>query len=165
MKKLILVRHAKSDWGHDGLKDIDRPINQRGYNDAYDMSNWFGEHHDKPDMIVTSDATRALSTALIFSRLFEFGAAKVLMVPEIYESDVKTLKACIAALDNKANSVMLFGHNPGLTNLANELCADMDFDNIPTTGMVAIQFDVKAWKDVVNTQGKTIFYRYPKEFK
>ncbi len=165
MKRLIIVRHAKSDWGHEGLKDIDRPLNQRGYRDAYDMANWYSERYDKPDLIVTSDATRALSTAFIFARVMEIPSGTVSVKPEIYEANTEKLRSVISNLPDTANTVMLFGHNPGLTNFANAMCEDLDFDNVPTTGVLALDLNTKSWKDSGSIQGKTVFYKYPKEFK
>jgi len=165
MKKLIIVRHSKSDWGFEGLSDIDRPLNQRGYRDAYDMSNWYGENNDKPDAIYTSSATRALSTAFIFARLLEIKQERFYIIPEIYESTMATLKKIISMIPDNLHTVLLFGHNPGLTNLANELCIDLEFDNIPTTGMVALQFETASWKNLTLNPGKLTFYKYPKEFK
>lgn len=77
MKELILVRHAKSDWGSEVLKDIDRPLNERGYRDAYFMSNWFVKEKAKPQVIVSSSATRALSTAMIFARIMDADVKKI----------------------------------------------------------------------------------------
>lgn len=165
MKQLIIVRHAKSDWGSEGLKDIDRPLNERGYMDANAMSEWFFAKHEVPKKFITSDATRALSTAFLFARAMDFPTAEIVIEPKIYESDTNTLKQVIASIDNSLEYVILFGHNPGLTNLVNELASDLFFDNIPTCGMVSLMFDVKNWKDVVTGKGKVTFHQFPKEFK
>lgn len=165
MKQLIIVRHAKSDWGDETLKDIDRPLNERGYSDAYLLSNWFYTHHELPNLIVSSDATRALSTAMIFTRALGIPSERMLIESKIYESTADTLKKVIKGFDDAANCVMLFGHNPGITNLVNEFSNDLFFDNIPTCGMISFQFDIKSWSDIGAKKGQVMFQQFPKEYK
>jgi phosphohistidine phosphatase len=164
MKKLYIVRHAKSDWGNDDLKDIDRPLNSRGYGDAYHMSKKFLDKRGVPDLLVASPAIRSLSTALIFARTFAYEEHKILMKEGIYESTHKVLQKTIAAIHNDFGTVMLFGHNPGLTNLFNEV-SDSFIDNIPTCGIIGIEFNSPYWKDILSSKGNTIYTDFPKEFK
>src|SRR3954469_4815864 len=103
MKQLIFVRHAKSDWGNEYLKDIDRYLTDRGYNDAYFLSEWFNKNHSVPDKIIASTATRALSTALIFARTMDFNMACFQLEKEIYEGSVETLMQIIREQDNSKN--------------------------------------------------------------
>lgn len=165
MKKLILIRHAKSDWGTEGLKDIDRPLNDRGYSDAYMLSEWFFAHQDVPKLFVSSDATRALNTALIFARNLNYPVGEIQIEPEIYEAPPNKIKAIISTIDNQHDSVVLFGHNPGFTNVVNELTDDLFFENIPTCGIIALDFNVDAWQKAIQTKGKINFHKFPKEFK
>ncbi len=164
MKTLTLVRHAKSDWGHDGLLDIDRPLNQRGYTDAYVMSNWFASTEKKEFLMVSSPAVRAISTAFIFARALKIDANLVKVTPHIYESTSSVLKTLISEFPNTNNSVLLFGHNPGITNLCNELNGDLFFDNVPTCGVIQLQFTVNTWQEVPNANGKIAFHKFPKLF-
>jgi phosphohistidine phosphatase len=164
MKQLILVRHAKSEWGEEWLKDIDRPLSERGYRDAYILSEWFFKNHEIPKKLISSDATRALSTALIFARSFNYPANEIKVDPKIYECNVKTFKEIISQIENSLEYVMMFGHNPGITNLVNELNDGLDFDNIPTCGIISIQFDIKSWKDIHTKKGKINIQQFPKEF-
>jgi phosphohistidine phosphatase len=174
MKLLYLVRHAKSDWGDESLKDIDRPLSDRGYKAAYEMSDWLIKKHTAPQLIISSDATRALSTAMIFARTMDHPTNEITILPQVYESTAKTLLDVIRQIDDKKESAAIFCHNPGITNLANEL-SEMFFDNLPTCAVVAYEFDVKHWKDVASKtarpdehpfgRGKLLFYQFPKEFK
>ena len=91
MKTLYLVRHAKSDWGNENLKDIDRPLNQRGYNDAYLLSKQFAKEQTHPELIITSSATRAYSTCAIFARALNYKESTILLVPQIYEAPVDSI--------------------------------------------------------------------------
>ncbi len=164
MKEVILIRHAKSDWGHEFLKDVDRPLNERGYLDAYLQSEWFALNHAPPDHIVTSSATRALSTAFIFARQMQLERDHIILEPGIYESSAENLLSIIQGQARSADRIMMFGHNPGFTNLCNELSEDTYFDNIPTCGIVSLVFD-KQWKNIQHKTGKLNFYRFPKDFK
>lgn len=166
MKKLVLVRHAKSDWGNEGLKDIDRPLAERGYEDAYAMSKWFKENQAVPDLLVSSPAARALNTALIFSREFGIKESAIKIEEKIYESNSGIWLKIISQLDNKFNNIMLFGHNPTMTNLANELNTDLLFDNAPTCSIISLGLEIKDWKDIVTKkEGKLLNYKFPKSFK
>ncbi len=164
MKTLYIVRHAKSDWGDEALRDIDRHLNPRGYSDAYFMSKLFMQHYTVPELMVSSPAIRAFSTALIFARTFKYPEHSIVIKEEIYEAGTDTLKQSILAFDNNKSSVMLFGHNPGLSNLFNEI-SDSCIDSLPTCAIVGISFDVKNWNEINKTEGKTLFTDFPKEFK
>lgn len=162
MKTLTLIRHAKSDWGHEGLMDIDRPLNQRGYTDAYGLSKWMAVQQNKPDTFVSSAAIRAISTAFIFARALHVKESEIRIEPSIYESSLDTLYHIVCHLPETSNSIALFGHNPGITNLSNHLTDDMFFENVPTCGIVQIAFEVNEWRQV--DKGRVIMYKYPKQF-
>ena len=166
MKKITIVRHAKSDWGIESLKDIDRHLNERGYSDAYSMSDWFRNMQPLPDAMVSSPAVRAISTAFIFARAFERAENSIIISPELYEATPGPIKKVIAGLNDKANSVMLFGHNPGLTNFANETCSEMYFENIPTCGIVTMELEISSWQQILtNGKGHMLNYKFPKSFR
>jgi phosphohistidine phosphatase len=165
MKQIIFVRHAKSDWGNEFLKDIDRPLNDQGYTDAYFLSNWFLKNQKSPDLILSSPATRALNTALIFSRSLEFDMSNFYLTEEIYESSVDTLIELIKKQDDSKNRLMLFGHNPAITNISNQLAEDLFFDNVPTCGMVALHFSISSWRELSPKKGVLDFYQFPKDFR
>ncbi len=164
MKQLYLVRHAKSDWGDDSLRDIDRPLNARGYSAAYLMSEWFIKKYKAPESFICSDAIRALSTAMIFARNMEYPTNDITVLPQVYESTAKTLRDVINQIEDRYQSAVIFCHNPGITNLANEL-GDLFFDDLPTCALVALEFGINSWKDAGKDKGKVLFYQFPKEFK
>ncbi len=166
MKELILVRHAKSDWTNESIKDIDRPLGERGYQDAYMLSKWYKEEMGLPDQIVSSPATRALNTAFIFARTFGMPEREILIDENLYESFVKSYLKSISQINNKVNRLMVFGHNPMLTELSNELNKDLLFDNVPTCGIIKIGFEIKDWKDILDKkEGKLLMNKFPKSFK
>jgi phosphohistidine phosphatase len=165
IKELILVRHAKSDWGNEFLKDVDRHLSERGYNDAYLMSEWYLKNKKAPALILSSPATRALNTALIFSRALDLSARQLILEPIIYESTANKLLSVIHDQQDDINSVMMFGHNPSFTNICNELSEDMFFDNVPTSGIVSFSFGVNRWKDIIPKKGKLNYHQFPKDFR
>lgn len=165
MKELILIRHAKSDWGNENLKDIDRHLSERGYSDAYALSAWYLKEQPLPDLILTSTAIRALNTALIFARALAFNMADFVIDETIYESTVTNLLQVIKEQENKKKSIMLFGHNPGITNLFNTLCTDDFFEAIPTCGIVKINFEINSWQEISNQNSKFSFCQFPKNYK
>lgn len=165
MKQLTIVRHAKSDWGDEFLKDVDRPLNHKGYLDAYYSSNWFYSKHSLPDVIISSAATRALNTALIFARAFDFNMSNFILNPSLFESTLTNLMTVISNINETYSSAMIFGHNPTFTNICNELTEDLFFDNLPTCGIVSLKLEIKNWKEVAPKKGKINFYQFPKEFK
>ena len=162
MKTLFLVRHAKSDWSTEELSDIDRPLNARGFRDAHTMSKRFTSENKIPDIIFSSPATRAISTALIFCRNLNYALEKFKVDEKIYESNIETMLNIIAQIDDRHESAMIFGHNPVTTQLANALC-NAGIDNVPTCGIISVQFDVFAWMNTRASGAKLISFDYPKK--
>lgn len=166
MKELILIRHAKSDWANEAIKDIDRHLNDRGYADAYQLSQWYKSEFTLPDLLLSSPATRAINTAFIFARTFGIPEAQVMVSGDLYESTMQDYLEVISKLDKKYNRVMLFGHNPAITNLTNELNKDLLFENVPTCGIIKIGFPYENWKEVADKkQGQLLLNKFPKSFK
>lgn len=160
MKTLYLVRHAKSSWKYDGLQDMDRPLKGRGVRDAYSTSEWLAEQGCEPDHLVSSPATRALHTAMIFSKNLEFAINEIRIDDNIYHAGSKDLMHILRRLDDKYESVMVFGHNPTITDFVNK-CIDHRIDNIPTTGVACLRFDADRWQDL-DKKADLVFFDYPK---
>lgn len=165
MKELFLVRHAKSDWGSEFIKDIDRPLNARGYDDAYLMSKWFMKNKKMPEVILSSTATRAINTALIFARTFEFKMDNFFINEKIYESSVPNLISIIQKQNTSVNSIMIFCHNPCVTDFCNQLNEGVFIDNVSTCGIINLNFEIDSWKDIASKKAKMGFFQFPKDFK
>ena len=163
MKELILIRHAKSDWGNEDLKDIDRHLNERGYSDAYAMSAWFAETQKKPDVLLCSTATRTLSTAMIFIRAMQYDTTRFIAEPRIYEAQRDELKTLVSEQDDVANSILLVGHNPSITELCNALADNLYFDNLPTCALVKISGKCNSWKEFAAGRWQISMHRFPKD--
>ena len=158
-KQLLLVRHAKSDWGDVDLADFDRPLNRRGKENAPEMAERLLNKGFKFDLMVSSPAKRALRTARYFAEAYQI--TEISTIKAIYEANTSTLLSIVNNFDDGAEIVVLFGHNPGLTDLANQLC-DGDIYNIPTSGIVLISFPFDRWEMVSRGTGDLIFFDYPK---
>jgi len=160
LKTVYLVRHAKSD--HSGqITDIDRPLNERGYRDAYSMSCLLKEKQLLPNLIISSPAIRALSTALIFCRTFNFEPKDIILENSLYESRVQDYIDVVTSSDDKYKSIMLFAHNPTITDLANTLTSFLT-ENIPTCGIVGITNNCMQWKNFAKIPGELTLFDFPK---
>ncbi len=161
MKTLYMIRHAKSSWEFD-VSDEKRPLNQRGLSDADLVGKELKTVIKSIDRVLSSPAERAYSTAKIVlshldipeslfgleSRLYDFGGNQV----------IEVIKNC----GDEINTLMIFGHNHAFTSIAN-LYGNENIENVPTAGVVVIQFDVKKWKNI--NVGKTLLKIYPKSLR
>ena len=162
MKTLYLARHAKSSWKNPELSDADRPLNKRGKRDAPLMGETLNEKGVKLDLMVTSPAKRARLTAESIAKEIGYKKKDIVVDEDLYEFSTSGLLDVIQGFNNEYNSVMIFGHNPAFTTLNNNL-TDQYIDNIPTCGIVCIQFGLQ-WKEIESNSGKTQFFIYPKMF-
>ena len=161
MKTLTLVRHAKSSWNHPGLADFERPLNKRGKRDAPRMGNRLAAQHIRPQIIVSSPAVRALTTAKVIASAVGYQAAEIITDERIFHAYSLQLLEVIRDFDASLHHVMLIGHNPGLTDLVEQL-AQAGISNIPTCGIVMLGFSVDRWRDVSNGAGEILLFDYPK---
>ena len=158
-KTLYLIRHAKSEWANADLKDIDRPLNQRGYRDAHMMSKMLKSKGIVPELCVTSPAIRAMSTALIFARTIGYPQDQLLINPSIYESSAENLINQLLTFPAEVQTVFLFGHNPSITEAAS-LLGNFSVDEVPTCGIVGIGFKESSWK--ATDDSFLTFFDFPK---
>ncbi len=162
MKTLYLLRHAKSSWSFDDLSDHDRPLNGRGRDDAPHMGKALHQRNIVPDIVLSSSAVRALSTAVLVTRELGYPHDKIRVEPSIYQADVATLLGIVHALPAAAASAMLVGHNPTFTDLANELSPASPIQEMPTAGVVCLRFAVDSWAEVARANAEFYFFDYPK---
>jgi phosphohistidine phosphatase len=165
MKKLYLVRHAKSSWDNIEMDDFDRPLNDRGQKDAPHMAKLLKHRDVVPDRMITSPANRALSTCHAFAKVFDFDKKKIITEKRLYHASQETILKVLGSLPehkDKEDVVFLFGHNPGITEFANELL-NVSIDNIPTCGIVEVTLDIEKWKDISFGCGKMDSFDYPKK--
>ena len=164
MKSLFLVRHAKSSWDDARLSDFDRPLNERGEKDAPRMGELLKKRGTEPDLIYSSPALRALTTAKIIGGVLGYPENKIQTDRQLYHSDEERLLTFLRNIPDSNNGIMLFGHNPGLTEFANELFKE-SIGNIPTAGIVTGQLIINSWKEAKPGCGKLLFFDFPKNLK
>jgi phosphohistidine phosphatase len=146
MKVLHVVRHAKASWDFEGTADIDRTLKSKGIRNAYTISRKLKLTNLVPDKIFTSPAIRALHTAVIFARVFEYPLPEVEICPVLYESSVDKILDMIRRTEDQYASVMIFGHNPDFTDLVNAfLKTPVD---MPTSGVVTLVFNTGQWIEI-----------------
>ena len=161
MKRLFIVRHAKSDWDNPTLDDFDRPLNKRGERNAPFMGKVLAEKGIKPDAIISSPANRALRTAELIAK--EVGYEKNITPNQyIYEAYVTALQEIVEYLYDTHETVLLVGHNPGVSALAYMLCGMTE--QMPTCAIVEIEFDCDSWMNASKENSKLISYDYPKNY-
>ena len=164
MKTLYLVRHAKSSWKEADLSDHDRPLNKRGERDAPQMGKHLRKRKPQPEVIISSSAVRAKTTAKLLASEIGFPKSNITIDERMYDAGPKDVVEILRDLDDTVDCAMLVGHNPTFTELANALghCA---IDNMPTCGMAVLVFSIDAWKDIANGKGELLDFDYPKNEK
>ncbi len=163
MKTLLIVRHAKSSWENPDLPDVERPLNKRGFRDAPFMAKLIAEKVPKPDLFLSSPATRAFTTAKYFAEAFEAKENDIAVKELIYDRGPKRILYMLSELSDDINSVALFGHNPDLSDLTHFLC-DFEKGNLPTAAVVCIDFDINSWAHFGDDKGELRFFESPKMY-
>lgn len=163
MKTLFIIRHAKSSWDASNIDDFERPLNDRGKHDAPRMGKRLKEKDIQPTLLLSSPAKRALSTAKRIAKVLKYPKDDIKTDRRLYHADEETMLTIVRELKEKQDVVMIFSHNPGLTEFVNSLMdGELDIDNVPTCGVVAFKLDLDTWKDVDWGKGKLLFFDYPK---
>ena len=161
MKTLLIVRHAKSSWEYP-VDDKDRPLKLRGIKDAHLVANHIADKINTPNVIFSSIANRALHTCAIFTRCLEYPFDKVIIKENMYDFGGSGLVETVKSCDDSVDTLMVFGHNHAITAVVN-MYGSKQFDNVPTSGAVVIQFETNSWKKI--SDGSTILKVFPKDLK
>lgn len=165
MKKLYMVRHAKSSWEHPGLSDFDRPLNDRGKQDAPKMGERLKERGIHLNLMLSSPARRAMSTCKRIADSIGYRRENIRTDRNLYHTGEDEILEIIRRLDNDVDAVMIFGHNPGMTDFVNALNRNQEpyIPNVPTCGIVAFQFNISDWNVVSFGTGEFLFFDSPKK--
>jgi phosphohistidine phosphatase len=162
MKRLIVVRHAKSSEAEPGQKDFDRPLSDRGKKDASQMGQRLAGESISIDAFVSSPAKRARKTCKLFMAEYNRNRDEIIFVDRLYHAPSETFYEVISELNSEIQSVAVFGHNPGITEFVNTLTNTMHTDNMPTAGVFAVEADIRDWKEFQSAEKKFLFYEHPK---
>ena len=147
MKSLVLIRHAKSSWGNPEVVDHERPLNDRGLRNAPEMGKRLKKIGVEYDALISSTALRAQQTAEIIANSIGWPIREISFGSNLYHASATELQNFISHLQDNSSRVVLFGHNPGMTNLVTNLWG-LSIDNIPTCGLVRLEFSENSWKEV-----------------
>jgi phosphohistidine phosphatase len=161
MKKLILVRHAKSNWETASTSDFDRTLHARGHVEAPMMGQRLKERVEKIDVFISSSAVRAFDTATYIAAAFEVAPQQIQTFDSLYHPPIEVFDTIIAGIDNRYETAAIFSHNPGITYFVNQL-SDRIIDNVPTCGIFCVDIDTKDWKHWKEAPKSFNFFDYPK---
>jgi len=161
-KILYLVRHAKSSWSDASLADRDRPLNRRGRKSAPEMGRRLLEHGQHPDLIVSSPAKRAFSTAKKIAKELAYDKSEIVTDESLYFSGTGSMVSMLEGLDDRYQNVMIVGHNPAMTSLLNIL-SEAQVHNMPTCAVAVLSFDMASWSELDVTNGELLLYDFPKK--
>ena len=162
MKTLTLVRHAKSSWTDSGLSDRERPLNKRGERDAPLMGKRAAAAGLRPSQIISSPAVRAWTTAKIFAKALNYPIEFLQREDGLYLASLDNLLDAVATQDLGFNNLMLFGHNPGMTDFANYLVPGVT-SNLPTASFISVNIDCDDWLLYDRPKTELVVYDYPKK--
>lgn len=163
MKTVCFIRHAKSSWKDLTLADIDRPLNKRGKRDAPFMATLLRGKNVTADLIIASPANRAFTTATYFAETMNIPKTDIVIRTDIYEAYASDVLSIVQGLDNKHQTVFLFGHNPTFTSIANQFSSSY-IANVPTCGVVQIEATIDDWSAFSPSRARLVQFYYPKQF-
>jgi phosphohistidine phosphatase len=162
MKTLTLLRHAKSSWKDSSLADHDRPLSNRGQRDAPVMGERMQRAGIRPSLILSSPADRAWTTAKLIANEISYPSEFLQRDERLYHAGVRRIIEVLGEQDVAFNSIVIVGHNPGLTDFANYLLPDLTY-NIPTCGLVSVTLDMDDWDLKNKKRAELAVYDYPKK--
>ncbi|MBY0244081.1 MAG: histidine phosphatase family protein [Sphingobacteriaceae bacterium] len=158
-KTLLLVRHGKAELGNFDQSDFDRKLTERGIENAHFMSEKWKNRFQISPILISSDAKRALKTAKIFAKTWNI--TQIQKKHSLYNAEFLDVLALICNLDNQHTEIVIFGHNPSLSDLSNYLCENENCQ-LPTCGMVEISLDIDDWQLTSKGTGKINTFDFPK---
>jgi phosphohistidine phosphatase len=162
MRRLVLLRHGKSNWDDPRLDDFERPLAPRGLRDVPEMGRRLARRAQPPDLVISSPAVRALTTARAVARELGYREDGIAEEPGLYHASAATMLSFIRRAPDTARTLLVVGHNPGMTELANML-ADFRLDNMPTAGMLCAEFEVSSWADIDPAGARLAWFDSPKK--
>jgi phosphohistidine phosphatase len=162
MKTLLLLRHAKSSHKDEKLRDIDRPLNERGIADAKLIGALIRKKKVKPDLVLASPAERARQTADLALKSARVNV-ELKFDERIYEATSRALLKVVREINDTANTVILIGHNPGLEELLEKLTGEAP--RLPTASLTRIELGLERWSEVQTGAGHLEYRVKPKELR
>ena len=160
MKKLLIVRHSKSSWSDPYLSDFDRPLNKRGNRDGKLMAEFLLKRINNIDKLISSSSKRTRETSEFFKKKINIKVENY--TDKLYHASYDDIIDLLNQVKDDVRSLILIGHNPGLTQLVN-FFTEVNLYNLPTTGIVVINFMIDKWKNIKDSKGNIEIIKFPKE--
>lgn len=161
MKKLFIIRHAKSDQSFFG-NDFERPLNERGKTEAVMMAKRLKEKQPVIEAFVSSPAKRAKRTAQFFADAYNLPNDEIIYISALYHAPAEVFYEEIENLPDSLNIVALFAHNPGITHFVSNLTNNIRIDNMFTCSVFAVQANIDHWSAFSKAKKEFLFFDYPK---
>lgn len=162
-KKLVLMRHGKAEEAGVGRQDHQRELLQEGRFNAIKMGQRIKELGFIPDFVISSDSRRTTDTAFLFAEQLGYASSDVVLEERIYEASVRVLMQILGKIEEQYTNVVLVGHNPGISFLADFLLSG-DLEEMGTCNVVGLEFDINSWSELDKGIGKLMFYEKPEQF-
>jgi phosphohistidine phosphatase len=143
MKRIIVLRHSKSSWDHWGVSDVDRPLNQKGFERSVKVGKFLHQNHIEIDCMISSTAVRSVTTALVLGRQLKFDFSNLQIREELYHGDIDEIVDVIRNIDDTVNNAMIIAHNPGIEDFANVFIENVE---IITTSGIMLDLNIENWK-------------------
>lgn len=161
MLRLTLIRHAKTEPQHSGQEDWDRALEGRGQHDAIEMGQRLKQRKLKPEKLLASPAVRAITTAQLIGRELGFAPERIVQNERLYLASAKEMLKVIQETGGDAKHLAVVGHNPGITEFADQVAADRSIDNMPTAAVFTLEFDIEDWSQLAWKSGTNAEFDYP----
>jgi phosphohistidine phosphatase len=161
-RTLVMIRHAKSSWANPLQSDFERALNERGERDAPMMGARLKGAGILPDLIISSTAKRAKSTAKKIAAALDYDHSRIQLLDNLYHCIPSVFEETIYGVNDLIKTLFIVAHNPGITDFVNQLSPKFKIDNMPTCGIVAAKMDMEEWNQFVNAAKQVFLFDYPK---
>jgi len=161
MKSIYIIRHAKSSWEDPEIPDVVRPLNNRGKRASNAIGKYLAKLHEKPDLIISSPATRAYHTAVNVARILGHRLKSIQVEPAVYYEGEQGVLNMLRRQENKYDSIFVFGHEPTCSDLVETFTGE-SLLKFPTASVYKIDLDIDDWGNIYKAAGKKVFYIFPK---
>jgi phosphohistidine phosphatase len=162
-RTVVMIRHAKSSWANPLQSDFERPLNDRGEQDAPMMGERLKKLKVLPDIIIASTAKRAKQTAKKVAKAVGYNEEEIQWEEKLYHCIPQVFEEVLYELDDAIKTVYIVAHNPGISAFVNQLSKEFTIENMPTCGVVAASMEMKYWSDFASVDKKVFLFEYPKK--
>lgn len=160
-RTLVMIRHAKSSWANPLQSDYERPLNDRGKEQAPEMGKILNEHKIIPDLIIASSAKRTRQTAKKIAEAVGYNEDNIKWEEKLYHCIPAVFEDLISEINDKIKTVFIIGHNPGITEFVNQLSPDFKIDDMPTCAVAAAHVDTEEWSSFNTSKRRVFLFEYP----